>query len=99
MRAQKVADDARKESAKGLQKAADKLRSEVREGDADEESIKRADDVAAGLEKAALFLKETTVPEMEQELKERVQAQPYQALLVAFVIGLIVGLLLPRPGR
>jgi ElaB/YqjD/DUF883 family membrane-anchored ribosome-binding protein len=98
-KAMKAAEEARKESAKALQKAADKVRSEVREGDNDEEAIKRADDVAAGLEKAALYLKETTVPEMEQQLQERVKAQPYQALLVAFIVGLVFGLLLPKGRR
>ncbi len=97
-KALKLADDARKESAKGLQKAADKLRSEVRDdGDTDEDTIKRVDDIANNLEKTALYLKETTVPEMEQQFQARVKAQPYQALLIAFVIGLVIGFLLPKP--
>jgi ElaB/YqjD/DUF883 family membrane-anchored ribosome-binding protein len=92
-KATQVAEEARKESAKALQKAADRLRREVREGGGDDNAVKLTDDVASSLEKTALYLKETSVPEMEQELKERVQAQPFQALLVAFGVGLLVGLI------
>jgi ElaB/YqjD/DUF883 family membrane-anchored ribosome-binding protein len=93
----KAADQAREQSAKGLLKAADKLREEVRSGDADEEAVRRADQLADGLEKTALYLKETSVPEMEEQFEERVKAQPYQALLIALVIGLIIGFLIPKP--
>jgi ElaB/YqjD/DUF883 family membrane-anchored ribosome-binding protein len=92
-KATQVAEEARKESAKALQKAAERLRREVREGGGDDNAVQLTDDVASSLEKTALYLKETSVPEMEQELKERVQAQPFQALLVAFGIGLLVGLI------
>lgn len=93
----KMADQARKESAKGLQKAAEKLRKEARDGDADEDAIKRADQLADGLEKTALYLKETSVPEMEQQFEEQVKAQPYKALLIALAVGLVIGFLFPKP--
>jgi ElaB/YqjD/DUF883 family membrane-anchored ribosome-binding protein len=94
----KVAEQARLQSVKGLQSAADKLRKEARENEeADEEAIKRADQLADQLEKTALYLKENTVPEMEEKIEERVRAEPAKALIIALVIGLVIGFLLPKP--
>lgn len=93
----KVADQARQQSAKGLQTAADKLRKEVREGETDDEAIRRADQVADNLEKTALYLKETTVPEMGEQFEEKVKADPYKALLIALVVGLVIGFFFPKP--
>lgn len=94
----KVADQARLQSAKGLQNAADKLRKEVREDDdTDEEAIRRADQLADNLEKTALYLKENTVPEMGEQFEERVKQDPYKALLIALVIGLVIGFIFPKP--
>ena len=94
----KMAEQARKEAAKGLQKAADKVREEVRSGDdQDEEAIERADQLAGGLERAAFYLKDTSVTEMGEQIEERVKAQPYQALLIALLVGVVFGFLLPKP--
>jgi ElaB/YqjD/DUF883 family membrane-anchored ribosome-binding protein len=93
----KIAEQARVQSVKGLLNAAEKLRKEARESDADEDAIKRADQLADNLEKTALYLKENTVPEMEEKLEERVKADPAKALLIALVIGLILGFILPKP--
>ena len=93
----KVAEQARQQSAKGLQTAADKLRKEVREGDADEEAIRRADQFADNLEKTALYLKENTVPEMGEQFEARVKQDPYKALIIALVVGLVIGFLSPKP--
>lgn len=95
--AMKWAEEARKESAKGLQKAADRLRQEARDNDSDEDTIRRVDLLANNLEKTAFYLKDRSVPEMEQQFEERVKQQPYQALLIAFVIGVVMGVLMPKP--
>lgn len=93
----KVAEQARQQSAKGLQTAADKLRSEVREGDADEDAIRHADQLASNLEKTALYLKENSIPEMGEQLEARVKQDPYKALLIALAVGLVIGFLFPKP--
>ncbi len=95
--AMKWAEEARKESARGLQKAADRLRQEVRDNDSDEDTVRRVDVLASNLEKTAFYLKDKSVPEMEQQFEDRVKQQPYQALLIAFVIGVVMGVLFPRP--
>ena len=93
----KMADQARLQSAKGLQSAADKLRKEVREGEADEEAVRRADQFADNLEKTAFYLKENTVPERGEKFEAGVKQDPYKALLIALVVGLVIGCIFPKP--
>jgi ElaB/YqjD/DUF883 family membrane-anchored ribosome-binding protein len=90
------AEEIRKEAAKKLNTAAENIRKEVRENDVDPEAIAKADEIAAHLEKTAQYLNDHSLEQMGQDATEAVQNNPWQAVLIAFVIGFIVAMLLRR---
>jgi ElaB/YqjD/DUF883 family membrane-anchored ribosome-binding protein len=90
------AEEIRKEAAKKLNAAAENIRKEVRENDVDAEAIAKADEIADHLEKTAQYLNDHSLEQMGQDATEVVQNNPWQAVLIAFVIGFIVAMLLRR---
>jgi ElaB/YqjD/DUF883 family membrane-anchored ribosome-binding protein len=90
------AEEIRKEAAKKLNVAAENIRKEMRENEADEEAIAKVDEIAGHLERTAQYLNDNSLEEMGKDATQAVQANPWQALLVAFIIGFVVGMLLRR---
>jgi ElaB/YqjD/DUF883 family membrane-anchored ribosome-binding protein len=85
------AEEVRKEAARQLNTVAETIRREVRDNKADNEAIKRADEVAARLEKTAHYLNTHTVDQMGEEATRIVTRNPWRAVVVALIIGLILG--------
>jgi ElaB/YqjD/DUF883 family membrane-anchored ribosome-binding protein len=100
--ARKRAEDIKSEAAKQILNAAEALRREIREAKADGDALKSVDDVAGHLEKAAVFLKnntfESAAAAAAKEVKQSTEENPWRNLLIALVIGIIIGLIL-RGGK
>lgn len=90
------ADEIRKEAAKKLNTAAETIRKEVRENEGDAEAVARADEIAGHLERTAVYLNNNTLEQMGEDATEVVVKNPWQAVLVALVIGVILGLMMRR---
>lgn len=90
------AEEIRKDAAKRLNEAAENIRKEMRENGVDEDAVAKVDEIAGHLEKTAQYLNDNTLEDMGKEATQIVQANPWQALLVAFVIGFIMAMLLRR---
>jgi ElaB/YqjD/DUF883 family membrane-anchored ribosome-binding protein len=88
------AEDVRKETVKQLNKAAATIRKEARESDAGGELKQSADDIAKGLEKAASFLNSRNIDQMGQEATRVVQKNPIRAVVIALIVGLLVGIMM-----
>ena len=88
------AEEARKETAKQLNHVAETIRKEVREGKADAEAVKRADEIAGRLEKTANYLNYHSVDQMGEEATRIVTRNPWRAVVVALIVGLFIGLLM-----
>lgn len=80
-------------AADSLLKAAENIRREAVKGGNDE-VIRQAHRLARGMEKAAVYLDSHTFDQIGLEATETVKENPWQALGIAFIIGLIIGLLL-----
>lgn len=91
-----LADDIRKEAAKKLNAAAERIRSEVREKEVDQDGIEKADEVATHLEKTANYLNDHTVEQMSEDATKVVVENPWRAVLIALVIGLVLGMIMRR---
>ncbi len=88
------ANDVRKEVVKQLNNAAETIRREARENTEDATAHKSADDLAKGLEKAAHYLNNNSVEQIEQKATTAVRKNPIPAVLIAAGVGLVFGLLL-----
>ncbi len=90
------AEDVRKEAAKQMNTAAESIRREVRDSKADNEAIKRADEIATRLEKTAHYLNSHSVDQMGEEATRIVTRNPWQAVIASLVVGLILGLIIRK---
>ncbi len=88
------ANDVRKEAVKQLNHAAETIRREAHDKTEDASAHKSADEVAKGLEKAAHYLNNNSVEQMEKEARRVVRKNPFPSVLVALGIGMVIGLLL-----
>lgn len=88
------AEEVRKEAAKQLNVAAETIRREVRDNKADNEAIKRADEIAVRLEKTAHYLNTHSVDQMGEEATRIVTRNPWRAVIVSVVVGFLLGLML-----
>ncbi len=93
------AEDVRKEAVKQLNNVAETIRREVRDNKADNESVKRADEIAKRLEKTAHYLNNHSVDEMGEQATKVVTRNPWRAVIVALVIGLVMGLIMRGDGK
>ncbi|MBZ0294142.1 MAG: hypothetical protein K8L99_16390 [Anaerolineae bacterium] len=87
------AEEARKEVAKQLNTAAETIRKEVRDGNADKEAVQRADEIAARLEKTAHYLNNHSAYQMGEQATKIVTRNPWRAVIIALVVGLVLGLI------
>lgn len=92
----KRAEDVRQEVVKQLHSAADLIRKEAKERDADPALKDNADKLARGLEKTASYLNSRNIDQLGEEATSVVRHNPWRSIGLVFVIGLIVGLLLRR---
>ena len=93
------AEDVRKEAVKQLNNVAKTIRREVRDAKADEESIKRADEIAKRLEKTAHYMNSHSVDEMGEDATRIVTRNPWRAMVIALVVGLLLGLIMRGDDR
>jgi len=76
-----------------LQRTAEHLRHEV-EGVEDVGAQQRAAELAAELERTATYLEDHTFEDISQNMTQVAQANIWQSLGIAFLLGLVLGLLL-----
>lgn len=88
------ANDVRKEAVKQLNAAAETIRKEARERGADSSTLRGADEVAKGLEKAAQYLNSRSVEQFGSDTARVVRRNPLRALVIAFGVGLLMGILM-----
>ncbi|MBI5668705.1 MAG: hypothetical protein HZC41_11920 [Chloroflexi bacterium] len=88
------ANEVRKEVVKQLYTGADAIRREARQSDAGDDAKRSADEIARGLEKAASYLNSRSVEDMGEEAVRVVRANPVRAVIVAFVVGLLMGVMM-----
>jgi ElaB/YqjD/DUF883 family membrane-anchored ribosome-binding protein len=89
------AEAARSTVAKRLSEAATTIRGEIDENkELDEEARKRATSLVDRLDNAADYLENNTFDQMEDDARSAVSENPWRAILIAFVFGLVVGWLL-----
>lgn len=70
--------------------AAERIRAEAfRSGD--EYAIRQAQQLSHSLERAAVYLHGHTVDQITDDATEMVQSKPWQAVLIAFLVGVIFG--------
>ena len=93
------AEDVRHEVIKQLHNAADKLRSDVRESDADTETRVSMDAIAKGMERAAGYLNSRSLEELGQEAGKKIRRNPGKTFAAIFIVGLIIGILLRNGGE
>lgn len=90
------ADAARTGLARQLREAATRIREEMAKEEVNDEAREQATRVLERLDGAAEFLETHTIQTMEAEAREAVQERPWQALLIAFIVGLVIGILVAR---
>ncbi len=88
------ANEVRKEVVKQLYTGADAIRKEARQSEAGDEAKRSADEIARGLEKAASYLNSRSVENMGEEAVRVVKRNPMRAVIIAFVIGLLMGIMM-----
>ncbi len=88
------AEDVRKETVKQLNKAAETIRKEAHESTAGGDLKQSADDIARGLEKAASYLNSRNVDQMGEDATRVVQKNPIRAVIIALIVGLLVGIMM-----
>lgn len=88
------AEDVKKETVKQLHTAAETIRKEVREANADKDAVQKADELAKNLEKTAHYLNTHSVDQMGEEATRVVTKNPWRAVFIALVIGFLLGLML-----
>lgn len=90
----KRAEDARKEVVKQLNTVADTIRREARDAHASGEVKASADSVAKNLEKAAHYINSRSVDRLGEDAVRVVRKNSMTAIIIAFVIGLLIGLMM-----
>jgi ElaB/YqjD/DUF883 family membrane-anchored ribosome-binding protein len=88
------AEDVKKETVKQLHTAAETIRKEVREAKVDKEAVQKADKLAKNLEKTAHYLNTHSVDQMGEQATRVVTKNPMRAVIIALVIGFLLGLML-----
>jgi ElaB/YqjD/DUF883 family membrane-anchored ribosome-binding protein len=79
-------------ASNSLLNAAENIRREAVKG-GNEEAIRQAHRLARSMEKAAVYLDSHTFDQIGEAATETVKENPWQSLGIAFIIGLIIGLL------
>lgn len=87
------ANDVKQEVVKQLYAAAETIRKEVKESQLEGDGKNTANDVAKGLEKAATYLNSRSVEQMGGEATRVVRRNPMRAVMVAFIVGLLLGVI------
>jgi len=90
----KRAEDVRKESVKQLNKAAETIRKEAHQATIDDDFKQGADDIAKGLEKAASYLNSRNIDQMGEDATRVVQKNPIRAVVIALIVGLLLGMMM-----
>ncbi|NWG18169.1 MAG: hypothetical protein HXY41_16215 [Chloroflexi bacterium] len=88
------ANDVRKEVVKQLYAGAQTIRREASEAKVGGEAKRNADELARGLEKAASYLNSRSIEDMGEEAVRVVRKNPMRAVMVAFGVGLLMGIMM-----
>ncbi len=80
-------------AANSLLSAAENIRREAVKG-GNEDMIRQAHRLARSMEKAAVYLDSRTFDQIGEDATETVRDNPWKALSVAFILGLLIGLIM-----
>jgi ElaB/YqjD/DUF883 family membrane-anchored ribosome-binding protein len=86
------ADSAREGASNALLSAADAIRAEAQKANSDD-VMQQANKIADSIERAAVYLDSHTFEQMGEDVREVVTENPLRTLIIAFFIGLVLGLL------
>jgi ElaB/YqjD/DUF883 family membrane-anchored ribosome-binding protein len=92
------ADEVRKETVKTLNSAAATIRKEAREATEDSNAHRTADELAKSLERTAHYLHTHSIDQMGNEATRVVRQNPMRVALIAFAIGLLLGVVMRGNG-
>ncbi|MDX2139972.1 MAG: hypothetical protein SF123_17935 [Chloroflexota bacterium] len=93
------ANDAKKDVVSKLYDAAEGIRREVRESKASKDARHSADSVARQLEKAAHYINRHSFEDMGEDVEKIVRRPPVRIVLIALVVGLVIGLIMRNSNR
>jgi hypothetical protein len=93
------ANDAKKDVVGKLYDVAETIRREVRESKAGREARRSADNVAHSLERAAHYINRHSFEDMGEDVEKIVRRPPVRIVLIALVLGIVVGLILRNSNR
>jgi len=89
------AETARKGISKRLAEAASAIRTELDKADElDDDAREQANKLIDRLNSASKYLEAHNLDEIEDDAREVVTENPWRAILIAFVFGLVIGMLL-----
>lgn len=88
----------KEKASDALLNAAEAMRQEALKGGSDE-MIRQSQQLARGMEKAALYLDSHTLDQMGVDASETVRQNVWQTIGIVFVVGLLLGLLFGGSGR
>ncbi len=87
----------KEKASDALLSAAETLRREAIKGGNDA-MIRQSQQLARGMEKAALYLDSHTLDQMSADASEAVKENVWQSIGIAFIVGLLLGILLGNSG-
>lgn len=93
-RGAEIETGARQEVAASLRRAADFISKESRGRRVSGKARNRMQDLVNGLDDAAIYLEEHSLGDLSEEATEVVRQTPWLSLMVAFVAGIVIGVLL-----
>lgn len=93
----KQANETRRTIAHQIKATAKNLRSELKDHDELDDNLrKQADEALQRLDEVAVYLDDRSVEEIEEGARKAIQQNVWRSLLIAFVIGFVLGILIKR---
>jgi ElaB/YqjD/DUF883 family membrane-anchored ribosome-binding protein len=90
------ADHARSEVVAQLQNAAETIRKEASAATLQEDERRAVEGIATGLERAASYLSSRNIDQMGEDATAVLRKRPVRAMLIALIVGVILGWLFSR---
>lgn len=88
------ANIAREKLAKQLHEAEQRIRQEIEKNKLDDEARAQVDNALSRLNEVSSYLQKHTVEQIEEQATQVVRENVWRNLIIAFIFGLVVGLLL-----
>ncbi len=90
----KQANVAREKLVEQLQEAEQRIRQEIDKNKLDDDARAQVDNALTRLNEVSAYLQKHTVEQIEEQAKQVVRENVWRNLIIAFIFGLVLGLLL-----